>query len=65
MHVGQGENDSQLSLRRVWRGGGGGGLTHMVHILICPEVKKHHERNPDMFERIKKKAFQMDREVIF
>lgn len=42
----------------------GGDLTHMAHIVICPGVKKHHERNPDMVERIKKKAFQMDREVI-
>lgn len=26
----------------------------MAHVFICPGVKKHHERNPDMVERIKK-----------
>lgn len=43
VHVGQSEND--------W---GRGDLTHMAPRVICPGVKKHYERNPDMVERIKK-----------
>lgn len=42
----------------------GGNLTHMVHILICPEVKKTSRKKSRYVIRNERiLAFQLDREV--